>query len=363
MNICGEEMKVPMLSSLYRNNFNWSIRKYYAFRHRFGLPTLKFIHWITTFKCNFTCKGCEASAGKAAVDELTTAEAFDLIKDIADMRVKSIYLSGGELLTRDDIFEIIREINRNSIHVGIATNGFLVRRYENELKKCRLDWMFTSIDGLESHSDSYRGVPGAFRRSLDALDFFKKEGVPKRIVVSVIHPENIDDLPELGETIANSSATEWRLSPCKPAGNAIDSDNLLLSDEQVKQIATFIMQNRSRMRIEFTDTTGFHGHLDPLLRCRPFFCTAGIKSCAVLAEGSVIECVPPYTANPSEGNIRNEPLSHIWKEGFQKIRNPVLPVKCKNCIHLKSCNAGCQSMRRHGRGCYIHIWDGWNEIQ
>ena len=62
--------------------------------------------WEITLKCDLACRHCGSRAGRDRPDELTTAEALDLVAQMADLGVKEVTLIGGEAYLRDDWTEI-----------------------------------------------------------------------------------------------------------------------------------------------------------------------------------------------------------------------------------------------------------------
>src|SRR5438128_2222802 len=58
--------------------------------------------WEVTLRCDLACLHCSSRAGRARPDELTTAEALDLVDQMADLGVLEVTLIGGEVYLRDD---------------------------------------------------------------------------------------------------------------------------------------------------------------------------------------------------------------------------------------------------------------------
>jgi MoaA/NifB/PqqE/SkfB family radical SAM enzyme len=58
--------------------------------------------WEITLRCDLRCLHCGSRAGKARPDELDTAQALDLVDQMAAMSVKEVSLIGGEAYLRDD---------------------------------------------------------------------------------------------------------------------------------------------------------------------------------------------------------------------------------------------------------------------
>ncbi|MBF0336439.1 MAG: radical SAM protein [Nitrospirae bacterium] len=134
--------------------------------------------WNLTNYCNLSCKHCYSSAkplteraytNGAEVDALTLSEIRAIIPTLYDNGIRCVILSGGEPLLRDDIFDIARELKGAGIMTALSTNGLLINEgLKDEITQC-FDYVGVSIDGLPQVHDSFRGLSGAYGRSIDAL--------------------------------------------------------------------------------------------------------------------------------------------------------------------------------------------------
>src|SRR5690349_7267237 len=61
---------------------------------------LVYVVWEITLRCDLACGHCGSRAGKPRADELTTAEALDLVRQIAEMGAHEVTLIGGEAYLR-----------------------------------------------------------------------------------------------------------------------------------------------------------------------------------------------------------------------------------------------------------------------
>jgi MoaA/NifB/PqqE/SkfB family radical SAM enzyme len=68
--------------------------------------------WEITLACDLACRHCGSRAGRQRPDELSTAEALDLVAQMAALGVKEVTLIGGEAYLRDDWLEIVRAMSR-----------------------------------------------------------------------------------------------------------------------------------------------------------------------------------------------------------------------------------------------------------
>ena len=357
----------PLLAHRYATHrFHWCRLKL-----KLGLqvPTT-FVQWLATYRCNFRCEHCEASAAPGGrARELTTDEAIALVEDIARMGAPRLFVSGGEPLLRPDLFEILGRAAALGLRYGIASNGFLVARHRESLAALPRPpyTYFTSIDGLEATNDAFRGQPGAFRETLAALTFFERIGVPTRTINTAVHPGNLDQLEELERVFRASAATSWRLALMIPVGRARANEALFLDDAQTARVLRFVARARRAGRnVRISEDAGYLGRFEPATRPTPFFCGAGLTRCSVMPDGEVLGCQIVYDERCSEGNVRQRPLSEIWREGFRRFREPrIEDEECRRCGHLASCRSGCWGMRLagasapgdHRHHCRRRAWD------
>jgi len=93
--------------------------------HRCGaLKPVSFVQWLATNRCNFRCSFCEASAGDALPDELSTAEAEALIDEIAAMGARLV-ISGGEPLMREDLPRLLQHARQRELSLAWCPMGIL----------------------------------------------------------------------------------------------------------------------------------------------------------------------------------------------------------------------------------------------
>lgn len=328
--------------------------------HRAGLlrPSA-FVMWLATRQCNFQCPFCEASAGVPSADELTTAEAKALVDDLAYMGVRKLLISGGEPTLRKDLPELLEYASARSVWPGIISNSSLAAKRWDELKRIRLFLFMTSIDGLAATHDSLRRA-GSYIASMHALDLFASNGTPLRVVKTVVHGGNLQELPALGYAIQQSGATDWSLTPAFPVGRATGDARFAAGRGDLQALLDFVHANRrlGSLRVGLAES---HSYLECLVGChadRPFFCGAGLTRCTVMPNGDVLSCGQAYETAAPEGNIRQTPLSQLWKCGFKEFRRHLKPECCQGCEHWTACLGGCWAERRMRGGCLKDVLDG-----
>lgn len=349
---------IPGVNRLYWQRAGQLKRNFCLLLDRCGLlRPFTFVQWLATYGCNFRCPYCEASAGVPHPQELTTAEVRAFFDDLVHLGVKRLLISGGEPLTRPDIVELMGYAHHRGLQLGLVSNGYLVEEMWPDLKRFRFFLFFTSLDRSAGGHDAVRGHPGAWRRVFNSLRLMQENGVPVRIVNTLVPPGGLEELPQLLPVVKESGATHWRLSPITAVGRAEGAEDYSLDGKQLRELVGFA----HRANREFpTDLGCSHMYLKCLAGIffgKPFFCGAGLTRCSVLPTGEVLGCQLPYDSSLAEGNLREKPFAVIWREGFQRFRKPLLHESCTSCPCVNSCHGGCWAEMATQGACLKEVWE------
>lgn len=352
-------LSMPALNRLYWDRAGRLRRRFCLLLDRFALlRPVTFVQWLATYGCNCRCAYCEASAGKPRPGELTADEVRAFLDDIAGMGVKRLLISGGEPLTRPDIVELMDYANRRGLLLGLVTNGYLVERLWRDLRRFRYFLYFTSLDGPADAHDAARGRVGAWEQAVRALGLMREKGVAVRIANTVVPPGKVKDLSLLFPVIRQSGATHWRLSPITRVGLAAGKEEYDPNGGELKALVDFARDANRVFPTDLGCSCAYLKHLAGLRFGKPFFCGAGLTRCSVLPTGEVLGCQLAYNPALAEGNVREKPLSLIWREGFQRFRKPAPEGSCATCAARGACLGGCWAEMETCGSCLKLQWEG-----
>jgi AdoMet-dependent heme synthase len=333
--------------------------------------------WETTQACDLACKHCRASAQpQAHPSQLTTAEATNLIDQIAEMQVPLFVFTGGDPLKRPDIFQLIRHAADKGVHAALTPSAtpLLTRDAIFRMKDSGLSRLAVSLDGSYSHiHDDIRGVPGAWERTLEAIRWANQAKLPIQ-VHTVVSRLNIDDLDRLSVLLTEENIVMWSFFFLVPVGRGKTAD--LLTGEEFEQVFAKMWDLTKRVPFAIKTTEAMHYrryliqqrlkegrpaagvHDDAGARpTAPHGWTghpgSGSESKAVgwatkrVNDGrgfvfvSHIGKVYPSGFLPIEGgDLHNDTLAHIYQESeiFVKLRNSdLLHGKCGACEFRNIC--------------------------
>ena len=114
------------------------------------------------------------------------------IREVQDMGVSVIGLTGGEPLIREDLEEIIASIDSRSMPIMFTTGFGLTVERVRKLKEAGLVIPVLSLDHYTSEvHDKGRGRKGIFEGTLKAIQMFKDEGF--YVAVSFVPTKSLVD--------------------------------------------------------------------------------------------------------------------------------------------------------------------------
>ncbi len=169
--------------------------------------------WVITGKCNYNCKHCFMAKDNAHnMTYFTRDEWMKTLDDLDRCGVQYVTLTGGEPLLHPDFMDIVREISRRGMTLRhLNTNGALItQQMLDEFKSLGVrPLMKISFDCL-GHHDWMRGVEGAEKQAIAAIDLCIENGFPV-YVQTCIHRLNIDSLYDTAVFLAKKGVVEMRV--------------------------------------------------------------------------------------------------------------------------------------------------------
>jgi len=287
------------------------------FNHTHAIRTAPIsVYLAVTGRCGYNCSHCSA-ANRNFDKELEFTLIAETIKELQNMGVGIIGLTGGEPLLREDIVDIVHCVDDRSVSYLFTSGSGLTQKRADKLKSAGLLAIGISLDSTcEDEADLRRGCKGAFQNAMRAIEHARKAGlyVMLQTVVDkeMIHDDRIMDMVTFAE---NLGVQEIRFLENLPAGRFlhISADRILTQKEREKLRIFHRQMNRLGRR---RTKVSFFAHAESATL---YGCGAGTQHSYIDAAGNLCPCdfVPL-----AFGNIKDKPISEIWHAMNQIIGRP-----------------------------------------
>lgn len=322
------------------------------------------VYWYPSFRCNLACEHC-AVASSPWVDvsqDLDTAQCLRVVDQMAQLGVGRVILSGGEVLLRCDLAEILRALAGHGIEIGLESNGLCFDQafagLARTLQARGLLGITVSLDGGTAETHELLRGPRSFHRTLRGLRLLQRNGVRFDIQV-VLNRANIATLPALYEL-----AEELRpqLGMVQFAFlNPVGRGSALVQELGLRgRDFPGLFEEIHRSKSHFSGQTLIKGppavvppkylptvFQDPSVR-KSVSCQFPLLG--VLPNGDVTICaVSRDNRELYFGNVRETTLSDIWsRAGMAELRCSYLAADdltgiCGDCVWKRSCRGSCRA--------------------
>ncbi|GAB4277194.1 MAG: radical SAM protein [Coriobacteriia bacterium] len=313
--------------------------------------------WNVTDRCNLKCRHCYMGAtGARAEGELTRDEALDLVRRLGEAGVPTLFVTGGEMFTRPDIWEILEEAHAQGIRLVVSTNGTLLTASDAErLAHLGVDFAAISIYGPPAFHDSYVMVERAYAATLRAAEALTQAGIGL-CVKTTVNQDTWPHVPYVFETARRIGAKV--VYPCDlvTTGRASDMARRSITVGQWRELADLIIREvtedpdglefdiganpsivpyvAERLAREGHDVSAVTERLH-----RMSACPVGHGHLAINARGDIMPC--QFMQDYSVGNVRETDLADAVTALFELGRAPV-SGPCGTCEHSRTCR-GCRA--------------------
>src|SRR3989338_3915050 len=309
-----------------------------------------------TKRCNLACAHCYMDAEtlkQGGEGELATQEVRDLLEDIAGRSTETmVVLTGGEPLMRPDLEELLAHGTGLGLSMVVGTNGVaLTDKRVLSLKAAGAMGAGISVDSLDPQKhDAFRGLPGAWEKTLNGIEACKRHDLSFQIHFSVTE-SNADEIPAMIDFARASGARVLNVFflICTGRGESMSDISPITYERVLEQLVEAQEQSqdlliRARCAPHYKRIAYQRNPQSTLTRAAGYEgggCLAGIHYCRITPEGGVTAC--PYIPD-EEGSIRDAKFWDIWDQSpvFQSLRHPGLQGKCGSCEFQKLCG-GCRA--------------------
>jgi len=293
---------------------------------------------------------------------LSTAQAKQLLSNLAEVNCPVVLFSGGEPLLREDLFELLSEAQQLGLRTVLSTNGTLIDlATARQLARVGVGYVGISVDGDEEFHDKFRQMRGGFKAAVAGIENCKKAGI-KTGLRFTITKVNADQVPVAFDIAASNSIRRICFYHLIRSGRAEELNSQILTPEQTRQsIDTIIEQTDNFAKKGLIDevlTVGNHCDGPYLLlkmqkekkqsfqKARQLLLASGgnktgEKIICISWNGSVYP--DQFWRNYSVGNVKDKSFKAIWENSnepvLKKLRNKAqfAEERCLGCGWFDLC--------------------------
>lgn len=331
--------------------------------------------WEVTLRCNQACRFCGTRAGRVGPDELDTAAALELIRQLGAFGVREVSMHGGEAYLRPDFFELVSAVRAQGMLATLVTGGRgLTSELARQMKASDISAVSVSVDGPRDVHNQLRGFDGSFQNAIQALLNLQEAGITVGVNTQV-NRENLFELHTLYDEIRKHPLYGWQVQLMVPMGRAADDPNLWLHPYDLLELFPILAELRHRADQDKIplwpgDNVGYFGPFEDTLRGgrvpsgHSGGCGGGVLAIGIEANGDIKGCSAMASEGFVAGNIRSHQLTDLWDNAAElKLSRCFTPDKlwgyCKSCYYADVCKAGCiwtsnTLLGRYGNNPYCH---------
>ncbi len=299
---------------------------------------IKNIEFKLTNKCNLKCIHCAVSSDINQTDVLCTEQIKTIFDKIFSLNLENLVLTGGEVLIRKDIKELLQYARENfKGGISILTNGTFIDKEMASFLKEYVSDVSISVDGYDEESTDFVRGKGVYNKVMQAIEYLKEAGFNKDTLSLT-----------MTSTKQNIKHTEDFKNMCEKLNVTGGVRDFTASGRGLDNFESIGIKNY--LAYSPNDT----GELETIrenLRCK-IFCSAGVTKLAIDESGNMYPCIFLEGEEYKYGNILKDNLDELLKsEAYHefirnKLRCSMLDAmdKCKDCNVRYFCSDRCAGM-------------------
>lgn len=206
---------------------------------------ISYVRISVTDRCNFRCVYCMPEEGVPFIDHsliMSYEEILYLCRVFQDMGIKKIRFTGGEPLVRKGIIDFLRSVRQElpSLKIALTTNGFLLKKFSNEIDQLKLISLNISLDTLDQEKFKEITRCGSLDVVKESIIHFSKiSTTPIKLNCVLMKGFNDMEIPEL-LSFARANNLILRFIEFMPLENEIwNQGGFMSSDEIINTINNY----------------------------------------------------------------------------------------------------------------------------
>ena len=284
------------------------------------------------------------------LSQIGTEEVKRVLDQAAEMGALGVTFSGGELLLRKDLIEILSYARSKDFIINIFSNVIsLTEEIADHLKELLINSVQVSLYSMkEDEHERITGVKGSFSKTKKGIEMLVEKGVNVIISCPVmkINYRSFLDVQAYAESLGIKAGGDYQLI----AQSDLDTRNLAqrMSFSEAEAFLEDMITNNKAFRESLKSKVQNYDSSERLVE-DSIACGVGIDTINICANGDIVPC--PGWYGYVLGNIREDRLADVWTNS-QKLQ-ALREIKLSQFPRCTSCDAR--------RFCYMCLLRNYNE--
>lgn len=297
-----------------------------------------------TRRCNERCIHCYlplAERVSSSSDMMSTNEVKSVLDQAAEMGVLGVTFSGGELLLRKDLIELLRYARQKDFIISLFSNAVLLTEpIASVLKDLNVNNVQVSLYSMDKDiHEAVTGIKGSYEKTRRGINLLLKYGVNVILSCPVmkINKGSFRDVQAYAESLKIKAGGDYLLI----GQGDLDTGNLAqrMDLTETREFITDMILGNEEYRESLKSKVDNYDYRERTVEDK-ISCGVGIDTINIAANGDIIPC--PGWYGYVLGNIRKDTLEGIWShsEKLDRLRNIRLSQfpRCTDCDARPFCN-------------------------
>ena len=297
---------------------------------------IKSLHIELLKGCNLHCQTCD---GPDQTDMLALDRIRLTLDSAKSKKIRQVYLTGGEPLIREDIYDIISYARICGLHTNMTTNGTLVDgSVVDKLYLAGLNNVSLSLDGTAECNDFIRGS-GVYDRVIQTMELFQSRLSRMVSVLFTISRVNYRTIPDVIAVIRKFGVRKLNFNTFDPSylskGLEEKKEIFWIPEEEIKCLSVILSQSM-RIAVNLGVTIPSAGYLKNIIRyfkgepiIPQYGCQIPATSTIVEANGEVDGCWKLNTGL----SVHHQGMDTIWdSHEYRKLVDSAQNSECPGCM-------------------------------
>lgn len=305
-----------------------------------------------TKRCNNNCIHCYNNLSKDDPDaqkrELTTSEIKNIVDQGVDLGLLWVTLTGGEVLLREDFFDLYIYMKKKGLLVSVFTNATLITKDHADIfKKYPPRDIEISVYGCTQKGYTAITRKNNYSRFISGIQALKNAGVPfsMKTIAMKANQKHLTQITQFCEKNSTNHNKNFRFDPflfLRTDKSSKRNKDILNQRLSADEIVTIERQNPDRQKAVKKQCDYINTHTPSETSVQKIFkCSAGINACNIDAYGLFKLC-GLLVRDDCVYDLRKGTLKEAWNIFVPKIRSMTSDKKeyqktCSTCKLIDLC--------------------------